>query len=123
MEIERREFPRVNLIYKISSIFGERLLVFHSHTENISVAGVRTILEEGLHISTELEIELFVSDRGTPLKCKGQIIWVKEINPVSTNPRLFDTGIKFTKISNSDQEYLKNMVNTFPSQEKANTPK
>lgn len=110
MFTEKRESPRVNILCKISCIFGERLLVLDSHTENISVTGMRVILEERLSISTVVEIELFLLNMGKPLKCKGQIIWTTEINPIETKPRLFDTGIKFIEIDNSSQEEIKKFV-------------
>jgi len=111
MDIEKRQFPRITLICKISVVFGERLLVFISHTENMGVGGIRVILGEKLHISTEVEVELFLPERENPLKCKGQIIWVKELNPTRIKPCLFDTGIKFVGMSSSEQELLKKIVN------------
>lgn len=111
MDIERRQFPRITLMCKISVVFGERLLVFISHTENMGVGGIRVILQEKLHIPAEVEVELFLPDREESLKCKGQIIWVKELNPTRIKPCLFDTGIKFIGMSGPDQELLKKIVN------------
>ena len=55
-DIERRRFPRRTLVCKITAIFGERLLMLSSHTENVGIGGIRVILQEKLHISTEVEI-------------------------------------------------------------------
>lgn len=115
---ERRQFPRANIACKISVVFGERLLVFNCHTENIGKMGIRVILEEKLNISTNVGIELFLADRQQPLKCKGQIIWDKEINPTGIGPRFFDTGIKFTEISGPDKEDIGKLVDTLISQER-----
>ena len=106
-DIERRRFPRRTLVCKITAIFGERLLMLSSHTENVGIGGIRVILQEKLHISTEVEIELFLEDREKPLKSKGQIIWVRELNPEKIQPRFFDTGIKFIGMNSSDQELLR----------------
>lgn len=109
-DLERRRFPRGILMCKISAIFEERLLMFNSHTENVGIGGIRAILQEKLHLSTEVEVELFLENREKPLKSKGQIIWVRELNPKNIKPRFFDTGIKFIGMSTSDQELLKNTV-------------
>ena len=116
MAVERRQFPRASIMCKISTIFGERLLVFHSHTENVGVGGVRVILEEKLHIATEVRVELFLHHRDNPLTCKGQVAWVREMLPVGTVPRLFDTGIKFTDVPEAEQEELKKLVNSLISE-------
>ena len=116
MVIEKREFPRVNVSCKISTVFGERLLVFNSHTENIGAGGINVIIEEKLAYSTVVDLKLFLLDREKPLKCKGRIVWVNEMKPTEINPRLFDTGIQFIEISNSDQEEIKKLVNTIFSQ-------
>ncbi len=117
MKIEKRRFPRASIVCKITAVFAERLLVFNSHTENIGEGGIRVILEEKLHISTEVEVELFLLDRERPLKCKGQVIWTEEISPVGTEPRFFDTGIEFMGISDPDQTDVRKLVNALLAQE------
>lgn len=112
---EKRTFPRVNIPCKISCIFGERLLVFKNHTENISATGIRIILQEKLSVSTMVDLELFLSDREGHLKCKGQIVWIREISPTGTEPHLFDTGIKFIDVNDSEREELKKFVNAIIS--------
>jgi hypothetical protein len=112
MAVEKRRFPRASIMCKVSAVFGERILVFNAHTENVSPGGVRLVLEEKLHIPTEVEVELFFPTREKPLKSKGQIAWVKELGPLGTNPRLFDTGIKFIGLSAADKEELEKFVDS-----------
>lgn len=118
MFIEKRKFPRVKLACKISMVFGERLLMFNSHTENIGELGIRVILEEKLHESTIVAIELFLKERS--LKCKGQVIWVKEVKPLGISPRFFDIGIKFIEMNDSNREEIGELVKALISQEQAN---
>ena len=115
MSIDKRRFPRANIPCKISTVFGERLLVFSSHTENIGGGGTMTILEEKLHISTVVDLKLLLPHREKSLKCTGQITWVTEMNPKETNPRLFNTGIEFMDVSDSDQDQIKKFVDTLIS--------
>ena len=110
MFIERRQSPRADILCKISTIFGDRLLVFNSHSENAGVGGIMTILEEKLHISTIVDLELLLSGREKALKCKGQIVWVEEINPKQVSPCLFKTGIKFINMSDSDRAEMRKFM-------------
>lgn len=115
---EKREFPRANMICKISVVFGERLLVFNVHTENIGEKGVRIILEHKLHPPTDVDLELFVSSREKSVKCKGQIAWVKEMVPKEIKTPLFDTGIRFIDIDASDREEIKSLIKDLLSKER-----
>ncbi len=110
MEIDRRKFPRASLGCKITLVFGERLLIFDTFTENVSEGGVGVILNEKLHVPTELTVELFAPDRERPIEAKGEVVWLKEVSSSADAPQLFDTGIKFTKINSADQTYLRNLV-------------
>jgi hypothetical protein len=110
MIVEKRMYPRVDVTCKISAVFGERILVFNVHTENLGEGGARFILEDKLNISTAVDIELFFPDQKTPLQCKGEIIWANEINPSGVNPQLFDTGVRFVGISEQNKEAIRKMV-------------
>ena len=80
--------------------------------------GLRVILEEQLHISTDVEVELFLTDREMPLKCKGKVIWAKEIKPVGIRPRFFDTGIEFVELSDYNKDEIRKLVDRLLSEEK-----
>lgn len=111
MVIEKRQSPRANIFCKITTIFGERLLVLNSYTENISEGGVKVILEEKLHVSTEVDLELSLSNGKAPIKCKGQVIWSNEIKSDEAERNyIFDTGIKFTQISQEDKNSVNELV-------------
>lgn len=107
---ERRTAPRAMFPCRIMISSPVRLLV--SHTENISVGGIRVMLEERLSPFTMVGIELYF-DKNKPIKCKGKIAWVKEItNPVERAANMFDTGIKFVDLSEFDKLYIKKLVSS-----------
>jgi len=110
MSIDKRKFPRVNISCKISTVYGERLLVFNTHTENMGSGGMMTILEEKLHISTIVDVELLLPDREKPLKCTGKVAWVAEMNPKELKPHLFNTGIEFIDMAEFDNVYIRKFV-------------
>jgi len=118
MLIEKRKFPRVNITCKISVTFADRLLVFNTHTENISAAGIRIILQEKLNISTMLDIELFLLGKEIPIRSKGRVVWADEITPVGIRHRLFDTGIEFIEINDYNREEIIKFVADLLAQER-----
>lgn len=120
MFTEKREFPRGSFFCKITAIFGERLLVFNSYTENISEGGVKVFLEEKLHIPTIVDLELFLEENGEPIKCKGELTWVNEIiSEDAKRETLFDTGIKFIEITEADRSIIRDLVKKLTFKEKS----
>jgi Tfp pilus assembly protein PilZ len=118
MRIEKRRFPRATIRCKISAVFGERLLVFNSHTENIGEGGIRVILEQKLNITIPVDVELFMIDNEIPLRAKGEVVWANEMKPEGINPRFFDTGIKFTEENDYCKEKIRKLVDSLLEQEK-----
>ncbi len=115
MYTEKREFHRINITCKITILFNERQLVFNCHTENLSVTGTMVTMEKETTPSTIVDLELFLWHKEVPLKCKGEIAWVNEIAPKEIKPRLFNAGIRFIEISDSDKDEIKDFVNTMIS--------
>ena len=109
---EKRDFRRIKITCKISVVFNGKQSVFNSHTEDISAGGMMVIIDKEIAPSTVVDLELLLWYGDGPIKCKGKIVWVNEITPKGTEPRLFNTGIQFIEISNSDRENIKNFVNT-----------
>ena len=106
MFIEKRASTRVSIACKISIVLGGKQVVLNCHTENLSTGGIMVIIEENITPSTVVDLELFLWDKEKPIKCKGQIAWFNEITPKETKPRLFNTGIEFAEISDSDKEEI-----------------
>ena len=119
MSVEKRKFPRANVVCKISTIFAERVLVFNAHTENIGEGGIRVILDEKLHVPTDVALELFLEGRNCPIVCKGEITWVKNINPIEIGPPLYDTGISFQDIAIDDRKVIQDLVTGILARDKS----
>lgn len=112
---ERRKYPRASFFCKIFITSPVRMLT--SHTDNISVGGIKVILEEKLAIFTTIGLEIFF-DREKPIRCKGKVVWVREkINPLERKPLLYETGIEFTEIADVDREYIKKIVDAILEEE------
>lgn len=115
---ERRNFPRASIACKVSVIFGERLLVFDVRTANIGVGGMMVVLETKLAYSTVVDLELFLSDKEKPIRCKGQIAWAHEVESSNSGVQLFETGVQFVDLSESDQQEIKKLVDNRPENNK-----
>jgi c-di-GMP-binding flagellar brake protein YcgR len=113
MFTERRKVPRVSVTCKISTSYAERLLVFNTHTEDLSEGGMKVILEQNMHTPTPVNIELFLGPDKAPFVCKGEVLWVKEVIPEGAVPRMYETGIKFTGLSGEDKDKLRNALAIF----------
>lgn len=120
MEFEKRQFPRVTVVCKVTVLYGGRTVMLNAHTENLGVGGMRIILGEFLIANAELEIELFLPDKEKMFKCKGRIAWSKEMTPKGINPRFFDTGIEFTKMEEPDRIILQGTINSLMTQVQRN---
>ena len=73
------------------------------------------ITEAEITPATLVDLELFLWDKEKPLKCKGKAVWVNEVTPKETRPRLFNTGIEFIEISDSDRDQIKEFVSSIIS--------
>jgi len=109
MGVEKRKFKRINIACNVMVIFGERILLFNTHSENLGNGGMRVILWEKLHVGTPVELELFFTENQKSSKCRGEVSWVKE-KIGSGGEGLFNTGIKFIDISNSVREEIKKLL-------------
>ena len=91
----------------IVNAFGKE---FISHTENTSKGGIKVLLEEGLQHEANVGLKLYVV-RYSPIECEGRIVWVKEIvDPIEGRPLMYNTGIMFTSINESDRDYINDLV-------------
>ena len=106
---EKRRFPRANITCRIIVYFPyERSIT--SRTENIGCGGLRVMLKEDLHISSIVGLEIFL-DSGKIIKCKGKVVWKLEVKGHSSKDEpLYDFGIEFLSIKDSDKEGLNKLV-------------
>lgn len=106
--VERRKSVRVKFPCKIFLYTPENRII-STHTENISVSGMRIIIEEELPVSSVLDLEIILNDE--PIACKGEVVWVvKKKSRCQQGVFYFDMGIHFSEIRDADQEKIKNLI-------------
>jgi len=105
---ERRNFVRIVILCKVRVIANSR--TFFSHTENIGEGGVKIVLREELEPRTMVELQIMISPEKT-IKCMGEIRWVaKKMESIEKQYSLFDLGVHFTEIDDSDRLYIRKLV-------------
>ena len=106
---EKRRFPRANITCRIIIYFPYEHSIT-SRTENIGCGGLRVMLKEDLHISSVVGVEIFL-DGGKVIQCKGKVVWKLEAKSRSSkNEPLYDFGIEFLDIKDSDKEEINKLV-------------
>jgi Tfp pilus assembly protein PilZ len=100
--LNRRKFPRIFFPCLIKVKNNKDLLL--THTENISVGGVRLILKKTLEFGATVVIEIDLMDTGEPLRCQGKVVWSEQRKKSELiKPGFYDIGIEFSAVSPADQ--------------------
>lgn len=108
----RRKFSRVLfpcLIKIRDSKEGKDALL--THTENVSIGGVRVILKNKVPMATLLDIEIDLMDAAEHLTCLGKVVWSeKRKSTESVKPDFFDIGIEFMGVNEADRKRLESVI-------------
>ncbi|MGA1868078.1 MAG: PilZ domain-containing protein [bacterium] len=100
---EKRAFARVPIIsshvdYKVTGMFKKGNMV---PLEDISAAGIKVITNEALQLDTLLKLGIQIQNISKQIFAEGRVTWQKK-----HEKNLFETGIKFTQISEEDKTEL-----------------
>ncbi|MBU4140347.1 MAG: PilZ domain-containing protein [Candidatus Omnitrophica bacterium] len=113
---DRRKTPRINteidVLYEVLS--GNAAGKQNSRSRDISMGGIGLTLNEKLFPGTVLSLQLNMAQSHRTIFTQGEIAWVKEAskkNIAQKGQRLFDAGVKFTKIGPKDEAALNNFIN------------
>ena len=105
---EKRKFLRTAFPCKVIVRSSHQELA--SNIENISEGGIRVTLEEELKLSSIVGLELFCG-KDEPIRCEGHVLWIiRKVSPKLGKPTMFYTGIKFSRINNTDRNYIRKLV-------------
>lgn len=118
--VERRDQERVNLVFKARYQVAEEtnsvsLPRHEGLTDNLSFTGLKLIVYEKLKVGEKVEMEIEVPPHEI-LKCKGSVIWVKDLAPEERGreereKRSFVVGLRFTELPMGVAERLSAFVN------------
>ena len=105
-EMERRQYPRVNIRWPILLLsHGGRLV---GETINISPAGLCICLEKSLNPNERVRLAI-EPPKAKPIWISGQVVWTgsERINAKTTE---FFSGFYFLEIFNPDGSFIESFV-------------
>ena len=114
---ERRTVNRLNIGLKVK--YATNGVVNNAESLDISTKGVRLLLDEKIEKGTPLRLEIKIPDQDRLVKTRGEVVWTGDSTTNESNPakRLFNTGIKFSKVQNADEKRLFDFIYGLEPQE------
>ena len=112
--VNRRQFARAQypclLILRKDSPEDSVL----SHTEDVSVGGMRVIISKKLEPEQEITIEVDLKDTLPNVKTKAVVNWCKqaEVSKKAAKQR-YDIGLRFVSLADSDRHRIQRIVEHF----------
>src|SRR3989338_1943104 len=109
--INSRKFPRA--YYKCNIVIKKRLTskVISTQTENLGAGGICVIIKEDIGLFQGVDVELYLEDKGPPIKCGGTVVWVvKKSEPKHKGSYVYDTGVEFIDLRPEDRERIIEVV-------------
>lgn len=111
VDFERRKYPRVKVNLPVEYARVGSPLTQGGETHDVSEGGLQIYFPEKFEIGEQLRLKLFFSS-GTELntvEVLAQVIWT---DVDSENVGEYRSGVKFTEISPSDLDRLKDFLRT-----------
>lgn len=110
--VDRRIFPRAEypclITIRKSTPPMQAIL---THTENISVGGVRIIIKERVEVMTEVNLELDLKDTLETISSKATVSWVKQAPSGGEGKSArYDTGIQFHSLKDEYRRRIQKIV-------------
>ncbi|OGX18967.1 MAG: hypothetical protein A3K83_04795 [Omnitrophica WOR_2 bacterium RBG_13_44_8b] len=93
---ERRRYPRVNDILRISYQIGNDDLRYNCSSRDISEGGIRLNLYENIKTGTAIKLGIHLEDVAQPCWTIARIVWIKG-TPGRDYP--FEAGIEFSVLA------------------------
>lgn len=109
----RRKFPRVMFpcLIKVRCDKKDTDVVL-THTENLSVGGVRIILKNPIDLGVVIDLEIDLMDTGESLKCKAKVVWLEKRKSDSEfKPDFYDIGVEFQNVDEHNKKRLEVIIN------------
>ncbi|MFH1411145.1 MAG: PilZ domain-containing protein [Candidatus Omnitrophota bacterium] len=107
-----RKFPRVNYRCRILICKNGEEKIFDANTENIGQGGVCVSLPNDVGMFERVGVELFLGEGGSPVKCKGKVVWVVKGHGSAVGGEVaYDTGVEFTDLDRKDRERIEGLIN------------
>lgn len=109
--INRRKFPRANYKCLIDIKKRGSSKSISTHTENIGIGGICVIIKDNLGLFQGVNLEIFLEDEKTPIRCAGTAVWIVKKRPEKKEDSYsYDTGIEFVDLDDNQRERIAKIV-------------
>ncbi|MGB2705652.1 MAG: PilZ domain-containing protein [Candidatus Omnitrophota bacterium] len=115
---ERRSVDRLNISLQVK--YFENGTAQAVKSADISLGGIRLLLDEKIEKGTPLRVEIKLPDESSLIKARGKVVWAEESQEDEKTylKRLFNTGIKFSKFQDSDDRRLFDFIRNLQAQKR-----
>ena len=90
---ERRRYPRINDILRISYQIANDDLHYNCSSKDISEGGIRLNLYENIKTGTSMKLGIYLEDVAQPTWTIGRIVWTKDTHG---REYPYEAGIEFS---------------------------
>ena len=107
---ERRRYVRLDTRLRINyRVLPQSPTRENSETLDIGGGGIRIFLTAPLKVGTLLELEIFLPEEATPVRCQGKVVWVEEFaiyQGTREERKDVEAGVEFSDIAPQDRDRI-----------------
>ena len=82
-----------------------------THTEDLSVLGVRASVKERMELTAEVDLEIDLLDTLPNIIARGNITWIKKITQDEDDEAVrYDIGIQFSQLKDEDRQRIQHVI-------------
>lgn len=111
-----RQWPRVRCFYATSYIPDSQKEIRIVYTKDLSVGGALLVTTEELAAGTPLRVEVEVTQLSRNISSGATVI-----RQTMIKPRHFETGVKFTGLTDKDKKDLDTLITSMVGQDKGSS--
>lgn len=117
---ERRQHVRFKNDLEVRYTEKKRQAVSDGKTVDISMGGLRLLLEEKLSKGAVLLVRIMLPDGKRPVEARGEIVWSEETDGNgSDGKRMFHAGIRFLDVKKPSDAHLLKYLRSLPQSAEA----
>ena len=110
MPKENRQYTRTQAKYSGNLTLDNRKVAYAVSTDNLSKGGTLLLSENKLPVDSLIDLELFLKDKATPLRCKGKVKWTRPRDYVGKRAVTYYLGVEFIGMEDTDKEVLESTM-------------
>ena len=113
---ERRKYPRLKIVVDVDyNIHLDEASCENKKTKskNISSGGICIFVSEDIKLGSILDLNFKLTNDDPIIKTKGLVVWTNSFEVQSERQTIYELGIEFTEISESDKALINKYKTNF----------